>query len=114
MCEHSVFSHLSLNEVVSWFHRLAEFVVGISGGSCQFAPCCRRVSCLSVVPLGMEVRCLLYNKVAATTGVVVFQRYKVGLKRSLVCIVKKPCLQCKEALFGDKRSLVWKRGENGC
>ena len=107
MCEHSVFSHLSLNEVVSWFHRFAEFVVGISGGSCQFAPCCRRVSCMSVVPLGMVVRCLLYNKVAAMTGVVVFQRLQSGSQ-------KKPCLQCEEALFEDKRSLVGKRGENGC
>ena len=43
-----------------------------------------------------------------------FDAYKVGLKRSLVCIVKKSCLQCKEALFGDKRSLVWKGGKNGC
>ena len=99
MCEHSVFSHLSLNEVVSWFHRFAEVVVGISGGSCQFAPCCRRVSCMSVVPLGMVVRCLLYNKVAAMTGVVVFQRLQSGSQ-------KKPCLHRKEALFAMRRSLV--------
>ena len=114
MCEHSVFLHLLWIDGVLWFHRLAVPAVGGRGGFRDSESCCRRVSCLSVVPLGMVVRCLLYNKVAATTGVVVFQRYKVGLKRSLVCIVKKPCLQCKEALFEDKRSLVWKRGKNGC
>ena len=99
MCEHSVFLHLLWIDGVLWFHRLAEFVVGISGGSCQFAPCCSRVSCMSVVPLGMVVRCLLYNKVAAMTGVVVFQRLQSGSQ-------KKPCLHRKEALFAMQRSLV--------
>ena len=35
-----------------------------------------------------------------------------GLKRSLVCNKKKPCLQSKEALFATQRSLVWRPQRN--
>ena len=38
-----------------------------------------------------------------------FKRCRLGFKRSLVCIVNKACLQCKEALFGVQRNLVLKR-----
>ena len=99
MCEHSVFLHLLWIDGVLWFHRLAVPVVGGRGGFRDSESCCRRVSCLSVVPLGMVVRCLLYNKVAATTGVVVFQTLQSGSQ-------KKPCLHRKEALFAMQRSLV--------
>ena len=34
----------------------------------------------------------------------------VGLQTRLLCIPKKPCLRCKEALFGGQRSLVFNAG----
>ena len=38
----------------------------------------------------------------------------LGLKRSLVCSKKKPCLHRKQALFAMQRSLVCKRGIIQC
>ena len=34
----------------------------------------------------------------------------VGLQTRFLCIPKKPCLRCKEALFGRQRSLVFNAG----
>lgn len=35
-----------------------------------------------------------------------FHNAQGGFQTSLVCIVKKPCLHHKQALFGSKRSLI--------
>ena len=41
----------------------------------------------------------------------VFKGFSAAFQTSLVCVVNKPCLHCKEALFVVQRSLVCRREE---
>jgi hypothetical protein len=41
----------------------------------------------------------------------IFSDLRTAFQTSLVCIINKPCLKCKEALFAMQRSLVCKRSK---
>ena len=102
MCEHSVFLHLLWIDGVLRFHRLVVPAVGRRGGFRDSESCCRRPFCMPAAGRRTVVRQLIYNKVAATTGLPVFQALHGGFQ-------KKPCLHRKEALFAMQRSLVWRQ-----